>query len=232
MLKKQAIAIIMLVVLLAAIPLCSAADTLAAPTVNLPSGWHLSDESAYPNEPAEHDPEGAGLIIYEDTNNLDFVMIYYEKAQSTFTDAQLKAEAESIFTRDHEGSYTGSGVRTFGSNKAGWAKAHDTENNLYDMEIVIVKNGYYFNAYAGYDDTSQSETNVENLLGSITVNAISSSGSNTIFGLDMTLFIAIIGVVVAVVVVVIVVVVVKRKKKPEQQMMQGTYSPPPPPATQ
>jgi hypothetical protein len=199
----------------------------------LPNGWHVREESAYPNEPAEHDPEGAGLVVYEDADNYDFVMVYYEKASSSsYTDAQLKAEAESIFSRDQDVAYSQSGVRDFGNTEAGWAKGLDSDGAVWNLEVVIMKDDYYFNAYAGYDATSQSETNVENVLSSITFSA-NAIGSNTIFGLDMTMFIAIVGVVVAVIVVVVAVVLVKRRKRNSPQMMQDTYAPPPPPpATQ
>lgn len=219
--KQHALAILLLVtIVLAAAPFATAAGNLSKPSVTLPANWQLTDETPYPDATSEHDPQGAGLLQYEDTVNYDGVMIFYESAQSTtYTSAQLRAEAEDIFYRDHEMMYDESGTMTVAGVQAGFAKAYDAEYDVYILELVFVKDNYYINAYALYDANAQSENAVTSLLNSI-------SGGGLFSG---TMLYLIIGIIAAIIVVVVVVVVLRKRKKPVQMPPQN-YIPPPPPA--
>ncbi len=220
--KQHVIAILLLAtIVLAAVPFASAAESLSKPSVTLPSNWQLTDETAYPNAVSEHDAQGAGLLQYQDPTTYDGVMIYYEKAPTTtYTSAQLQAEAEAIFTRDHSDlTYTDSGVMTVAGVQAGYAKALETTYNAYVLELVFVKDNYYINAYALYDANTQSENAVTSLLNSINNGGLFSG----------IMLYVIIGIVVVVVVVVVAVVMLRKRKKPVQIQTQN-YIPPPPPA--
>ena len=97
--KKNLVVLLLVInVVLAFTPVVASAETLAKPTVTLPTDWELVYETPYPDSLSEHDPLGAGLLEYQNLKNQDGVMIYYEKAPTTaYTDAMLKAEAEEIF---------------------------------------------------------------------------------------------------------------------------------------
>ncbi len=211
-----------------AVPLARAAETLQKPTVTLPSSsWELTTDNAYPTDASEHDPAGAGLLEYTDNSTYDFVMIYYEKAPSTtYNSASLKAEAESIFTRDHNETIISSGTQDYAGVSAGFAKGYDSSINVYLLELVFVKGGDYFNVYAYYDANTQAESRVNSLINSINV-----PGNSLLSG---PMLYVIIGVIAAVIVIVVVVVVMRsRKKKPQQAAQtpaQYSYPPPPPSA--
>lgn len=219
--KLHAIAILLLVTIcLASLPFASAAESLSKPAVTIPNNWQLTDEVAYPNAVSEHDEQGAGLLEYQNPVNYDGVMVYYERAPATaYTSTQLKSEAEAIFYRDHEMMYDESGVMTVAGVQAGYAKVYNSEYNAYILELVFVKDNYYINAYALYDATQQSDTEVMSLLNSI-------SGGGLFSGIMLYL---IIGIVVVIIVVVVVVVMLRKRKKPVQMPAQD-YIPPPPPA--
>ncbi len=223
-------------VLAAAIPFSSA---LTKPSVTLPADWELTEETPYPEEMSEHDPEGSGMVQYQNNINFDGVMIYYEDSLSlTYTNNQLKSEVENIFERDHEGyDFDESGIMTIAGVSAGYAKAYDQEYDAYILELVFVKGSYYINAYAFYDANTASENSVMALLNSIggTTSPTQSGGTalpqptETPGGIfSGTNLLIIIGIIVAVVVVVVVVVLLVKKKKPAQ-IQQQNYIPPPPP---
>jgi len=225
---KRLLVILLVAIFLVALtaPLCYAA-TLSKPNVTLPSGWELADETAYPDAISEHDEQGAGVVEYQDSETYDFVMIFYENApSSSYTDAQLRTEAEDIFYRDHEELVLyDSGVETFAGVTTGYAKAYDSEYGIYQLELVMIKGNYYMNIYAAYDASStEAENNVEALINSI----------NTDTGLGNTLFM-IIGIIVVIIVVVVVVLLLMKRKKKTAYSQVPTYQsnmpvPPPPPA--
>jgi len=214
-------------VLAAATPFASSA--LTKPSVTLPADWELTEESPYPEEMSEHDPEGAGMVQYQNNINFDGVMIYYEDSLSiTYTNNQLKSEVEYIFERDHEGDeFDESGIMTVAGVSAGYAKAYDQEYDAYILELVFVKGSYYINAYAYYDANTASENAVMALLNSIggTASPPPTQTPDGIF--SGTNLLIIVGLIVAVVVVVVVILVVKKKKP--AQVPQQNYIPPPPP---
>ena len=226
--KTQRVLVILLAAAFVAIlasPMVAAA-TLSKPNVTLPSGWELSDETNYPNEIAEHDEQGAGLVEYQNSETFDFVMIYYENAPSdSYTSADLRSEVEGIFYRDHEDLSLGeSGTTTYAGVQTGFAKAYDSTYDVYHLELVMIKGNYYMNIYAVYDATNEAEDKGESLIYSI----------NTDAGLGSMLYIIIGIVVVIIVVVVVVVLLMKRKKKAAPAQMpayQGNMPIPPPPPT-
>ncbi len=226
--KQKLLAVILLAALMSTLPLVYA-QSLQKPTVTVPSGWNLKDETAYPDAAAEHDPAGAGMLQYINPENGDEVKIFYEKAQSSYNSPELKDEAETLFERDlSEDGWTidESGTKpNVAGVSAGFAKGYDAEIDAYVEDLVFVKGNYYFNVLTLYDATSASETAAYSLINSI------SAGSSPFEG---TTLLIIVGVVVAIIVVVVVVVFVARRKKksPLQQtpqMTPGSYPPPPPP---
>lgn len=209
--KKNLVVLLLVInVVLAFTPVVASAETLAKPTVTLPTDWELVYETPYPDSLSEHDPLGAGLLEYQNLKNQDGVMIYYEKAPTTaYTDAMLKAEAEEIFRLDHfGGGFNVSGVRTVAGVKAGYAEVYVADYDIYDTVLVFIKDNYYINAYAAYDANNESRTAVESILNSISVD-----GNGDIWGIlgGSTLAI-IVGLIVIVVVVIVVAVVLKKKK--------------------
>jgi hypothetical protein len=223
--KLQLLTVVILVAFILALPLVQAAETLQKPNVTLPSQWSLEDEIAYPNAASEHDTAGAGMLQYVNPENQDSVKIFYEKApNTTYTNPQLKNEANSLFERDFsDWTIAESGTREIAGVNAGFVKGYDAENDVFIEDIVFVKNNYYFNALALYDGNTQSEQQTLGVINSV-------STGNSPFGGSM-LFI-IIGVVAAVIVIVVVVLVVVRKKTkshPQQATGQFDYPPPPPP---
>lgn len=223
--KKCIITVLLVatITILAIAPLCNAAS-LSKPNVTLPNNWKLCGEIAYPNEISEHDPEGAGLVEYGDSRDYDFVMIYYENAGSTsYSSVELKSEVEDIFYRDHEGlTLSESGTMTVAGVQAGFAKAYDYTYDCYHLELVLVKDNYYINAYAFYDVDNESENNVMTVLNSINVGTEVPCGS---------MLYVIIGIVAVVAIVVVLLLVIRRKKKADNPQMPA-YSndmPPPPP---
>ncbi len=228
--KTQHILVILLVaafVIAAASPIC-AAQTLSKPNVTMPSGWELSDETAYPNEVSEHDAQGAGLVEYQDSETFDFVMIYYENAPSdSYTSAELRSEVEGIFYRDHEDlSLDESGTATYAGVQTGFAKAYDSEFDVYHIELVMIKGNYYMNIYAVYDATDEAENKVESLINSINTDS-GLLGGNMLY--------IIIGIVIVIIVVVVVVVLIMKRRKRAAPVTMPAYQgsmpiPPPPPA--
>ena len=201
------------------------AQALSKPGVTLPANWELSTETAYPESVSEHDSAGAGLLEYQSLQTYDYVMIYYEKATTSYTSAELKAEVTRIFSRDERDlTISESGTTPIAGVQAGFAKSYDTEYDVYCMEVVFVKGQYYVNAFAVYEGTQRSNDAVMSLLNSISSDSSAPS--------DTMLF-ALIGIVAAVVIVVVVVFVLRGRKKRAAVAVSplppypGNLSPPP-----
>jgi hypothetical protein len=146
------------------VPKGSATAALARPTVTLPSGWVLSNETAYPNSPhPEHDPTGAGFAMYEDTVTSEAVLIYYENSMGkTYTNDQLRSEAERIHTQVLEENFTESGVMTVAGVSAGYALVYNAVYSYTSREFVFIKGEYYFNVYAIYLNSNPAAMNIVN----------------------------------------------------------------------
>src|SRR3972149_2761 len=110
MLRKSVLAVLLLLCCLVSVTLPKglAAGSLATPSVTLPSGWILSDQTPYPNfGEVNHDPQGSGFLKYNNSLTLyDEVLIFYENSLGvSYSNAQLQAEAEIVYTRDLGNSY-------------------------------------------------------------------------------------------------------------------------------
>jgi len=188
-------------------PIASCAKSISKPTVTLPANWYLESETPYPEEYSEYDPEGAGLLVYWDGENYDFVMLYYEKAPDyTLTESALKSKAGNMFLEYHEEyPLDETGTTTIAGEVAGYAIGYDSELDINRLEIVFVKNGVFLNAYAYYTATNEDWNEVKSLLDSISI----SDGNG---GFPWILII--VPIVVAIVVIVVVIFLLKRRKKP------------------
>jgi hypothetical protein len=195
-------------------------ESISKPTVTPPENWYLTDESPYPQEGGQYDPQGAGLLTYEDGVDYDFVMIFYEKAPSyTLTASALETKATTNFLDFHEEyPLDDSGTLTLGGSPAGYAIGYDSETDCNRLEVALVKNSVYMSIYAYYDATSEDEDQVLALLDSISVKE-----SN---GMSSLLIIVAVVAVIAVIAVVVIILLRRRKKPPKP------IAPPPKPQPQ
>jgi ribosomal protein L40E len=191
-----------------------ALESLAKPTVTVPTNWSLKEETPYPDATTgEHDPQGAGFLNYYDAYTNAFVLIYYESALGvTYSYNDLSDEALTIFQRKPIYPMEDSGVMDVAGVPAGYVKGHDTEYDLYYLEIIFVKNNYYFDVRCGYAANSPDETDVNSLINSINVGA---EGGGFPIGY---IIIGVVAAVVVAVVVAVVIILLKRRKKPVASM--------------
>jgi len=195
-------------------PIVSCATSISKPTVTLPENWYLESETPYPEEYSEYDPEGAGLLVFWDGVNYDFVMLYYEKAPDyTLTGSALESKAANMFLEYHEDyPLDETGITDIAGEVAGYAIGYDSEQDWYRLEIAFVKNGVFLNAYAVYDATDEDWNEVKSLLDSISISE-ANGDSDTNGGFPWILII--VPIVVAVIVIIVVVIfLLKRRKKP------------------
>ena len=206
------------------------AQSIFRPNVTLPNGWSLADETPYPNSPGQHDTVGAGLLVYlSSLNNPDEVRIYYEKAPDIdFTDAALKAEAETLYDYHTHGSDMNvSGVEQAAGVNSGYAKYTSVASNFTIVVRVFIKDNYYFRVVEYYSVNYQSIQQVTSIVNSISINtsevttptpssAVNTSTPNggTSLG-DMTLPL-IIGIALAVGLFILATLVLMRKRKKPQ----------------
>jgi hypothetical protein len=182
-----------------------AASSLAKPTVNLPVGWSLYAETAYPNGFGVHDPQGGGYLEYRNASS--YVLIYYEDSGgTTYTNAELKSEAEHLYTRGLNASFSDSGNTNVAGVTAGYVKTYNSTNNTYFLLLIFLEKNYYIDAFAAYSPTE--ETQVKSIMNSISVSGQTSSG-----GLEGWLLYVIITIVAVVIVIIVAGLLVKRGKK-------------------
>jgi hypothetical protein len=136
---------------------------------NIPQGWHRGIEDSYGTY-EELDGTKWGLIEYTDTEDADFIQIFYGDVPSelqgmeTDSDALIgRAALESIFEPDETGTMIAAG------QIAGYTKAYDPAMALYEMEIVFVVNSTCIDIYTIYDATSEDEAQVMSLINSISL---------------------------------------------------------------
>lgn len=149
------------------------AQSIFRPNVTLPTGWSLADETPYPNSPGQHDTAGAGMLSYlSSLNNPDEVRIYYEKAPAIdFTDATLKAEAETLYYYHTRGSDMNiSGVEQAAGVNSGYAKYTSVASNFTIVVRVFIKDNYYFRVVEYYSVNYQSIQQVTSIVDSISIN--------------------------------------------------------------
>ena len=166
--------IIVFLIAIASTASLSQAQSLSRPSVTLPSGWSLADDTPYPNVSSIHDPAGAGMLLYlRSLNGIDEVRIYYEKAPDiNFTDSTIKAEAEVLYAQHTHGSDMNiSGVAQTAGVQAGFAK-HTSVYSDFNFTIVVrafVKENYYFRVIEYYSITGQSTQQVNSIVNSISI---------------------------------------------------------------
>jgi len=194
--------------IVAVIPTALSAETVSKPTVTLPANWHLEEETPYPQAPAEYDPQGAGMLMYQDEVDYDFVMVYYEKAPAyTLTEADLEIKAIELFLIVHNYTPYDTGTMTVAKTQAGYAKGYDYDYDTYALELAFVKGNEFLNVYAFYDATSADEAEVMSLINSISVEEAK--------GISLLLIAIPIGIAIPVIVVVVIILLKRRRKRAE-----------------
>ncbi len=179
------------------------AQSLSPPSVSIPSGWELKQQTAYPNDRGDHDPQGAGMVEYDNPITYDFVMIYYENNNGvTYTSADLQAEAESIYQRDIGEPFTDSGVTTFAGEPAGYVRVYNSTLDTYELQLVFVKGVYFLDIYSYYSASSQAK--VYSLIDSISPSNGGSAGNYLLF--------IVAGAIVAVIIVIVLVLIFLKKR--------------------
>lgn len=133
----------------------------------VPQGWYLSNEDPYGTY-EELDGTVWGMIEYTDTEDDDFVQIYYGdvpselEGQETNSDALIgRAILESVFEPDETGVMITSG------QVAGYTKTYYSDMDLYKMEIVFVLDSTCIDIYTIYDATLEDEAQVTSIIDSI-----------------------------------------------------------------
>ena len=181
-----------------------AVGSLAKPSVSLPIGWSLYTETAYPNGFAIHDPQGGGYLEYR--NATSYVLIYYEDSGgTTYTNSELKSEAEHLYTRGLNASFTDSGNMIVAGVTAGYVKTYNSTSNTYFLLLIFVENNYYIDAFAAYSPNEHAQ--ITSILNSISVSGQTSSG-----GLEDWQLYVIIAIVAVTIVLVVTGLVAKKKK--------------------
>ena len=218
--KKQTFIVILLLVCIvfSVIQSSLALESLARPDVTVPDHWKLDDETPYPDILGEHDPDGCGLLEYSNPDTAAFVFIYYESALGvTYSYNELEDEAVVIFNRNslEDFPFEDSGTMTVAGVPAGYVKGHDTEYDLYYMQLVFVKDDYYFDLRCGYQHQSSDESAVSSLINSISIETGGGGGGE--FPLVPLIIILAVIIVVVVVVLVVFLLLKRRKKQPAGQ---------------
>lgn len=134
---------------------------------DVPQGWELSDEDPYGTY---HELDGTvwGLIGYADTEDTDFVKIYYGgvpselKGNETVQDALIgRAIVESTFEPGETGIMMASG------HIAGYTKMYDPDMDRYEMDIVFVADSTCIDIWTRYNATPEDEAQAMSIINSI-----------------------------------------------------------------
>lgn len=149
---------------------------LASPTVeNVPNNWYLSDKADYGTYEGTYD-WNAGMVEFTDSEDGDFVQIYYEYApEGGLSHDELESDAlylleEVLEFYEIELEPSEVGIMNITDTEVGYAKSYSPETNCYDLEIVMILEGIYLDIYSYYDATSEDEDQVISLINSISVN--------------------------------------------------------------
>ena len=174
MLRKSVLAVLLLLCCLVSVTLPKglAAGSLATPSVTLPSGWILSDQTPYPNfGEVNHDPQGSGFLKYNNSLTLyDEVLIFYENSLGvSYSNAQLQAEAEIVYTRDLGNPFTNSGVTTYAGVPAGYVRVYNATDDFYELQLIMVMGNYYLDVFSRFAPSS--EVSANSVINSISVPA-------------------------------------------------------------
>ena len=142
---------------------------LMQPTVTLPSGWSMKSQTPYPQITGQHDPQGAGRMIFDfyNSNGLQaFVEVNYESSLgATYSNDSLAEQATSILATDQNVTGALSGDMWVAGVVGGFCLTQ-VGNNLY-CEYVFVQGNYYFDVYWGVNSASGQEKNALNIIDSL-----------------------------------------------------------------
>ena len=141
------------------------------PTVgNIPQGWYVSDEAPYGTY---EDPDGTewGFIEYTDTEDNDYVLIYYGdvpselKGRETDSDALISKAIEwsNMLEPDETGTMVVAG------QTAGYIKMYESAGEWYEMGIVFIVGSTCINIYTAYDATTEDEAQAMSIMNSISI---------------------------------------------------------------
>ena len=141
------------------------------PTVGtIPQGWYLSDEEPYGTYV---DPDGTewGEIEYTDTEDGDYILIYYGdvpsdlKGRETDSDALISKAIEwSIMSElDETGTVVAAG------QTAGYTKKYGSAGEYNEMEIAFIVGSTCFDIYTEYYATTANEAQVMSIINSISI---------------------------------------------------------------
>ena len=141
------------------------------PTVgNIPQGWYLSDEAPYGTY---EDPDGTewGFIEYTDTEDNDFVQIYYGdvpselKGRETDSDALISKAVEwsTMFEPDETGTMVVAG------QTAGYTKMYESAGEFNKMKIVFIIGSTCIDIFTYLDATTEDEAQAMSTINSISI---------------------------------------------------------------
>jgi hypothetical protein len=148
-----------------------ASVSISPPTLTFPSSWHLNASSGYPTlSISAHDPLGVGYLRYVNTK-YDSISIYYEfNYDCYYSPTQLKNEATAMFELDlGNETIISNGTTTYAGVIAGYAKGYDASYNVYDLEIILIKNNCFVNIYTYYDTDTQTENEINGIINSLVI---------------------------------------------------------------
>ena len=141
------------------------------PTVgNIPQGWYFSHEEPYGTY-EESDGTEWGFIEYNDTEDDDFVQIFYGdvpaelEGRETDSDALIgKAIEWSIMSELDE-----TGTMVVAGQTAGYTKTYGSAGEYNEMEIVFIVESTCFDIYTAYDATTEDEAQAMSIMNSISI---------------------------------------------------------------
>ena len=141
----------------------SPSGNIQTPKVSyVPSGWYQSANDAY------SPTMGYGLVEYTDSQDGDFVQIFYGPVPASLKGKEVDSNAliaqavsEAIFSPDDTGPMTVAG------RLAGYAEAYDAFWNWWETEIVFVYDSTYVDIYTIYNASAWDIQDATNLIESI-----------------------------------------------------------------
>jgi hypothetical protein len=165
---KRFIMVALLGVLLMGCLACLAVGIPKPIVSDVPQGWELSDEDPYGTY-NELDGTVWGLVGYADTEDADFVKIYYGDVPSELKGNESvqgaligRAIVESTFEPEETGIMMASG------HLAGYTKIYDPDTDWYEMDIVFVADSICFDIWTRYNATPEDEAQAMSIINSIT----------------------------------------------------------------
>lgn len=150
-------------------PTLIACTDVTKPTVgHIPDGWYLSDYAPYGSY-ENNDGTKWGEIHYSDELYVNHALIYWGdipwKLKGNETNKDNLIEQAILHSYTFEPTETG--TMTIGGRLAGYTRAYDEENGLYEMDIVFVIGSTCINIYTFFDATAADEAQTMSLINSI-----------------------------------------------------------------